>query len=421
MELSPHIKPELVSDIKMEAFSTSSIEQKYLVKCNGKRFEVTSLIYNLVNLIDGKNNLIQLAEKYSDKIQKKVSVDDIKYIIENILSPKGFLKNDNSNDPEKQKNNSYLYFRISLISQNKLQILTSKLKYFFTPVVFKILLFITVLFQFYFFVNFKNIHINIYSFDLGSILLILFLYFLSTLFHELGHSSSCDYYGAEHGNIGLALYLYYPVFYADVTDIWKLSRKQRIVVDFAGIYFQLISIVFFFLIYIVFNNNIFLYAIILIEASLAFNLNPFFRFDGYWIFSDFTGIPNLRQRSIELISYFAKNIIGKKDLIRPYIFNIRQKEKFLSYAYLVITLLFFLFIFYKIVFILPQLLMQYPTLLFNTVNSIINHLKLNQWKEAWQVFSSFIFPTLIMCMLIFMTYRMFKGYFLKILKFKVIK
>ena len=42
-------------------------------------------------------------------------------------------------------------------------------------------------------------------------------------------------------------YITFPVFYTDVTDVWCLTRRQRVIVNLGGVYFQLIFLIPFFL------------------------------------------------------------------------------------------------------------------------------------------------------------------------------
>lgn len=49
---------------------------------------------------------------------------------------------------------------------------------------------------------------------------------ISSFIHELGHASACKHFGLKHGGIGFGLYLNFPVLYTDVTEIWKLNRKN---------------------------------------------------------------------------------------------------------------------------------------------------------------------------------------------------
>ena len=66
------------------------------------------------------------------------------------------------------------------------------------------------------------------------------LSFLSVTFHEFGHVTATEYFGAKQDGIGGGFYLFSPVYFADVTDIWKLKPNQRIIVNLAGIYFELL-------------------------------------------------------------------------------------------------------------------------------------------------------------------------------------
>jgi putative peptide zinc metalloprotease protein len=95
----------------------------------------------------------------------------------------------------------------------------------------------------------------------------------------------------------LGLYLVFPVFYANVTHAWRLERKPRVVVDLGGMYFQLILTIPAFLLFHLTQEQVWLLFFLELDAMILFCLNPFLRFDGYWLCSDFLGVPNLRSRS----------------------------------------------------------------------------------------------------------------------------
>ncbi|MDQ0497132.1 site-2 protease family protein [Paenibacillus brasilensis] len=65
----------------------------------------------------------------------------------------------------------------------------------------------------------------------------LILLLLSILFHEFGHVVAAYRYGIRPRDIGIGLYMLVPVMFVDLSEAWKLPRKQRVVIDFAGIYF----------------------------------------------------------------------------------------------------------------------------------------------------------------------------------------
>ncbi|MES2324467.1 MAG: hypothetical protein V4633_19600 [Pseudomonadota bacterium] len=118
------------------------------------------------------------------------------------------------------------------------------------------------------------------------------------LLHEIGHSSAAYSFGAAPGNIGGGMYLVFPVLYADVTNVWSLSPQQRVVVNLGGIYFQLLANAFLMLTFAVDVHpqvtTVCLILIYLNSSLVILNLNPFLKFDGYWVYADFFQIHNLR-------------------------------------------------------------------------------------------------------------------------------
>jgi len=122
----------------------------------------------------------------------------------------------------------------------------------------------------------------------------------SVLWHELGHAAACERFGAEHGPIGVGLFLVYPVMYCNVTDTWKLSRTQRITVDIAGIYFHCLFASVFCILALRHPSPLLFWVVASVWGMIMFNLNPFFKFDGYWVLSDLLGISSLHRISTVL-------------------------------------------------------------------------------------------------------------------------
>jgi putative peptide zinc metalloprotease protein len=133
-------------------------------------------------------------------------------------------------------------------------------------------------------------------------------WFACTLFlvkaaHELGHAYTAVRLGCQVPTIGVAFMLMTPMLYTDVTDAWRLqSRRQRMKIDFAGIAVELLiaclaTFLWSFLPEGKLKSIAFLLATSSLLMSLAINLSPFMRFDGYFILADLVGIPNLQPRS----------------------------------------------------------------------------------------------------------------------------
>ena len=57
-------------------------------------------------------------------------------------------------------------------------------------------------------------------------------------FHELGHAAACRYGGATPGGMGMGIYIVWPAFYTDVTDAYRLPRRDRLRVDLGGLLLQ---------------------------------------------------------------------------------------------------------------------------------------------------------------------------------------
>jgi putative peptide zinc metalloprotease protein len=122
----------------------------------------------------------------------------------------------------------------------------------------------------------------------------LILNYTALFWHELGHSAACLRGGARHGDIGCGIYLWYPIFYADVTPVWALRRIDRIRVDIGGIYFHSLAGALCYALWLVSHQDVLLLGMYAIALSIVVNLNPFLKFDGYWLLTDLLGLPNLR-------------------------------------------------------------------------------------------------------------------------------
>lgn len=127
----------------------------------------------------------------------------------------------------------------------------------------------------------------------GSLLLIVLLALVSTLFHEIGHAAACRYGGARPGAIGCGLYIVWPVFYTDVTSSYRLGRRARLRTDLGGVYFNTLVVLALASLYAVSEDSLLLVAILMINVEMLQQLLPFLRFDGYYIVSDFVGVPDL--------------------------------------------------------------------------------------------------------------------------------
>lgn len=399
--------PRLQSEIEIVPLDTSSTSKKHLVKIGGGRqFEISNSLTQLLYLIDGKRSINEIAEMFSKEIGKGCSPSDVKKMIETHLIPYGIIVAEDRTE-ERPKQQSYLYLKIPFFSQRILRPITGVLERLFARFFFVLAVVSAIVFHLYFYIFAEKPAVSVSSVTGLDIILVYALVFLSTLFHELGHSSACHHFGARHGDIGLGLYLYFPVFYADVSDVWQLKRTERAIVDFGGVYFQLLLVPILYIAYVFSHSLFFLYTIYALDFSIVTSLNPLLRFDGYWLASDLAGVPNLRKRSQETIKYFFRRLLRPNSTELPPTLEIRRKAKYFLYGYALVSNFFFAFFFYNILIFLPQLISTYPAAMKEFLFALPRDLVLFDFANIFRRISVVFFPNLVLVTLTLMLARLF--------------
>jgi putative peptide zinc metalloprotease protein len=125
------------------------------------------------------------------------------------------------------------------------------------------------------------------------LLLVLGLTIASAAFHEVGHAAACRYGGGRPGGMGAGIYLVWPAFYTDVTDAYRLPRRDRLRTDLGGIYFNAVIAVITLGVWAATGAHALLLLIAVQMLEIVKNLSPVIRSDGYHILSDATGVPDL--------------------------------------------------------------------------------------------------------------------------------
>jgi putative peptide zinc metalloprotease protein len=142
--------------------------------------------------------------------------------------------------------------------------------------------------------------------SLDGLLLYGALLILVKILHELGHAYTAHRHGCRVPTMGVAFMVLYPVLYTDVTDAWRLrERRKRLAIDIAGVAAELIVATAATLFWVFLPDGAarsvcFVLATTGWIITLAVNLNPFMRFDGYYLLSDSLGVENLGPRSFAL-------------------------------------------------------------------------------------------------------------------------
>jgi putative peptide zinc metalloprotease protein len=142
--------------------------------------------------------------------------------------------------------------------------------------------------------------------------------------HESAHGLTCKHYGGEVHSMGLMFLYLTPAFYVDVTETWISATKiQRLATIIAGIWVEMVVCG---IAMIVWTNtqpglwiHDFTYKIILITgvAVIVMNLNPLIKLDGYYFFTEFIGIPDLKERSTAFVSGWCQSRILRLPIETP--------------------------------------------------------------------------------------------------------
>jgi putative peptide zinc metalloprotease protein len=158
-------------------------------------------------------------------------------------------------------------------------------------------------------------HTFLFFFSLeGAAGYVLALFFVK-IFHEFGHAYMAKHFGCRVPTMGVAFLVLAPVLYTDVTDAWRLqSRRQRMLVSAAGMMVEIAiaavaTFLWAFLPDGVVRSACFFIATVSWVLSLAINLSPLMRFDGYYLLGDYWRISNLQPRGFALFRWSIREIL----------------------------------------------------------------------------------------------------------------
>ena len=132
------------------------------------------------------------------------------------------------------------------------------------------------------------------------------------LWHELGHGYACRHFNVSVPNAGILFMLGTPLAFVDATGSWSLpKRMQRQIINLAGMYFEIMVSIIAAFVWVLseesFLRSVAHFALLISSVTtIAFNVNPLMKYDGYFVLADLLGIPNLKGRSSATVRSLAK-------------------------------------------------------------------------------------------------------------------
>jgi len=338
--------PRLREDIKISKMVQHN-RVNYVVKdpLKGEFFRFNQEEWSVIALFDGAKTKKEMVDFYNehhpfDQIGEE-TIDDYLSSLESMnLLKKGQVET-NIMLVEKMKEmrqsqllskkGSLMYKRFPLVDPDKFfNSVIPKLTFFWTKGFFIASASCMAMAIYIILINWNQFNLGLFdlfsfsTMSFGNFVALWLVIYTTIAIHELGHGLTCKYYGGEVHEIGFLLLFFQPCLYANVNDAWLFDKKwKQVMVTLAGGYIEFFIGSIFTFIWALTNPNTFVNILsfqvmaICSVSTVLFNFNPLVKLDGYYLFSDFVEIPNLKENSGNYIKY----------LVSKYIFRMTPDEQ----------------------------------------------------------------------------------------------
>ena len=308
------VRFKYLKNIDINNIHLSAYGNTYIATIASKAYKINATFYRVLCCI--KSGL-----SVEDAIyQVSVEIDtDYDVLFEKFCS---FIKR-----TQRVKHESYIRYKRAVIKEKLVNKIACSLLFLYSKYVFILLLFACITTNAtYLYFNYEHFGSpSYYTIEMG--IMVFIGYILSLIIHEIGHATATASMGKRAKEIGFGFYIIFPVFYTDVTSVWNMKKKERILVSFGGVYFQLlvnvfiIGLIYFFPLCALIRvmDGLVISNILVVMISMT----PFFRNDGYWILSDFWDIPNLLKKSDDALlhPYSRQEYDNKKERFKLIVFG----------------------------------------------------------------------------------------------------
>ena len=312
-------------------------------RADGQVVQLSDLLYEVVHAADGQRDAAAVAEAVSASCGRTVTPDNVRYLVERKLRPLGVLALPDGSSPQVEKREPMmaLRHRRPLLSERAVNGGARLFTWLHSPVIVLAVLVTVAAFDFWLFGlhgiagGFRSAIYNpmLMLAVMGSVV-------VATAFHEFGHASALRYGGGRPGVMGVGLYLVWPAFYCDVTDAYRLNRRGRLRTDLGGVYFNAIFALGAGAVYFATGEEAALLVAFVQHVLMLQQLLPLMRFDGYYVLTDLTGVPDIITR---IKPIFRSLVPGRKK--DPRVTELKPWVRLVVTTYLLIlipTLAFFL-------------------------------------------------------------------------------
>jgi putative peptide zinc metalloprotease protein len=301
---------------------------------DGQMIKLTPLLHQVAASCDGRRDAEQVAAVVSEHLGRGVSGANVRQLAEQQLRPLGLLAQPDGTTPELPKRLGLLSLRHrrALLRPGAVNVLAVTfgwlhLRALKWPLIAAILVFDAWL---------LGVHgiaggLRAVLYEPAWLLAVLVSVVAATAFHEIGHASACRHSGARPGEMGVGLYLVWPAFYCDVTEAYRLDRRGRLRTDLGGVYFNGLFALGCGVAYLATGAEALLFAAFVQNLIVLQQLLPLLRFDGYYVLSDLTGVPDILSR---IKPIFRSLVRGRRH--EPKVAELKPWVRFAVTAYLIV-------------------------------------------------------------------------------------
>ncbi len=346
--------PRIKSDLQVQSQVVEGVKY-FVVKepVGGKFIRLREPEYSLLQALDGEQSAFAAAADFTRSYHQQLSPSDILRFAEQ-LEKRGFIE---GSQAESKPRSSLFFITFKTLNPDPLlNHLYPKLRWLFSRPALILQPLVLLIGALTFFGNLASFPFNLATLlTAANILVAIVSIFLLITLHEFAHALTCKRYGGGVHEMGFLLLYFQPCFYCNLSDAYLFeSRRERLWVNFAGVWFQAVAWAGFTILWRLTNEGYFLNQVFYLTAAvsvatLLFNLNPAIKLDGYYLLADFLEIPNLRQKAFaHLRDRFRVRIFGCSSLqvIAPTAREARIYRRYGLFA-VVYTMLLIGFILYR--------------------------------------------------------------------------
>ena len=265
---------------------------------DGQVVRLSRLLYLVASGADGRRDLSALADWVGDRFGRPVSGENVRFLIERRLSPSGVLAGRNGSQAPLPRARPLLALRAraAVVPQRAVEAIARFLRPLFHSRVVLAALALLVPFEAWFLHQDPLESLVLLAYQPDALLVVMLLTVLATAFHELGHAGACSFGGARPGKLGVGVYLVWPVFYTDLTDTYRLGRAGRLRADLGGVYFNWLFVLASAAAYLASGFEPLIAVMLVQHYHVLLQLLPVLRFDGHYVLSDLSGVPDVLSR-----------------------------------------------------------------------------------------------------------------------------